>query len=68
MKPGEQIRTIYAVRSQRTGVTLPREGTYITSRENIGRTLILMDFGGAGREYLLPHEIEFGKKELRPGN
>jgi hypothetical protein len=63
MKPGDRIRTIYAVRSQRTGATLPREGTFISSRENIGRMLILVDFGGAGREYLLPHEIEPEKME-----
>jgi hypothetical protein len=32
--------------------------------ENIGRTLILVDFGEAGSEYLLPHEIEEQKREL----
>ena len=26
--------------------------------ENVGRTLILVDFGAAGREYLFPDEIE----------
>jgi len=37
---------------------LPREGGFICSMENVGRTLILVDFGAAGREYLFPHEIE----------
>lgn len=37
---------------------LPREGIFISARENIGRTLLLVDFGEAGREYLFPHEIE----------
>jgi hypothetical protein len=63
MKPGEKIRTIMSIRSQRTGLILPRDGILIGARENIGRTLILVDFGEAGTEYLLPHEIEETKKE-----
>ena len=58
MKPGKKIRTIMSIRSQRTGLTLPREGIFVGARENIGRTLILVDFGEAGTEYLLPHELE----------
>ncbi len=30
----------------------------ISATENIGRTLILVDFGAAGKEYLFAHEIE----------
>ena len=52
------------VRSQRTGLILQRDGILIGARENIGRTLILVDFGEAGSEYLLPHEIEEAKKEV----
>jgi hypothetical protein len=63
MKPGEKIRTIMSLRSQRTGLILPRHGIFVSARENIGRTLILVDFGEAGAEYLLPHEIEEAKKE-----
>ena len=63
MKPGEKIRTIISIRSQRTGLILPRDGIFIGTRENIGRTLILVDFGEAGTEYLLSHEIEEAKKE-----
>jgi hypothetical protein len=67
MKPGEKIRTIMSIRSQRTGLILPREGIFVGARENIGRTLILVDFGEAGTEYLLPHEIEETKgKQNRP--
>ncbi len=62
MKPGEKIRTIMSICSQGTGLILPREGIFVGARENIGRTLIVVDFGEAGTEYLLPHEIE-GKKE-----
>jgi len=40
---------------------LPREGTFVSFTENIGRTLILVDFGQTGKEYLFPHEIESEK-------
>jgi hypothetical protein len=63
MKPGEKIRTIMSIRSQRSGLILPRDGIFVSMRENIGRTLILVDFGEAGREYLLPHEIEEVKRD-----
>lgn len=63
MKPGEKIRTIMSIRSQRTGLKLPRDGTFLTARQNIGRTLILVDFGEGGTEYLLPHKIEEAKRE-----
>jgi len=52
-----------SIRSQRTGLILPRDGIFLSARENLGRTLILVDFGEAGTEYLLPYEIEQEKKE-----
>ena len=63
MEPGDKIRTLMSIRSQRTGLTLPRDGIFLNARENLGRTLMLVDFGEAGTEYLLPHEIEETKKE-----
>ncbi len=30
--------------------------------ENIGRTLLLVDFGEAGKEYVLDHEVETQRK------
>jgi len=57
MKPGENLKTAKPIRSQKTGVVLPREGTFINAIENMGRKLILVDFGPAGREYLFPEEI-----------
>ena len=36
---------------------MPRQGTFIRHVENLGRKLILVDFGSAGEEYLLPNEI-----------
>ncbi len=40
----------------RPGV-LPREGTFVRAIENMGRQLILVNFGAAGDEYLFPEEI-----------
>jgi hypothetical protein len=58
MKPGERIKTVMSIRFRRTGLILSREGIFVSAIENLGRTLILVDFGEAGSEYLLPHEIE----------
>jgi hypothetical protein len=63
VKAGEKITTIMSIRSQRTGLILPRDGIFVGPTENIGRTLILVDFGEAGTEYLLAHEIEETKRE-----
>lgn len=57
MKPGDQLTTIKPIRSQKTGVLLPREGTFVRAIENMGRKLILVNFGPAGDEYLFPEEV-----------
>ena len=57
MKPGDSLKTTKPIRSQKTGVMLPREGTFVRAVENMGRQLILVNFGTAGEEYLFPHEI-----------
>jgi hypothetical protein len=57
MKTGDTLKTIKPIRSQKTGVLLPREGTFIRAVENMGRQLILVSFGTAGEEYLFPDEI-----------
>ena len=57
MKPGDQLKTIKPIRSQKTGVLLPREGTFVRAIENMGRRLILVNFGPAGNEYLFPEEV-----------
>jgi hypothetical protein len=57
MKPGEPLKTAKSIRSQKTGVVLPREGTFVRAIENMGRQLILVNFGTAGEEYLFPHEV-----------
>jgi hypothetical protein len=57
MNPGDSLKTTKPIRSQKTGVMLPREGTFVRAVENLGRQLILVNFGTAGEEYLFPDEI-----------
>ena len=57
MKVGDPLKTTKPIRSQKTGVLLPREGTFVRCVENMGRLLILVNFGNAGEEYLFPEEI-----------
>jgi hypothetical protein len=57
MSPGDLLKTSKPIRSQKTGVVLPREGTFVRMVENMGRQLILVNFGQAGYEYLFPEEI-----------
>jgi hypothetical protein len=57
MKPGDLLKTSRPIRSQKTGVILPREGTFVRAVENLGRQLILVNFGTAGDEYVFPDEI-----------
>jgi hypothetical protein len=57
MRPGDLLKTSKPIRSQKTGVMLPREGTFVRAVENMGRHLILVNFGAAGDEYLFPEEI-----------
>ena len=57
MKPGDPLKTSRPIRSQKTGVILPREGTFVRAVENLGRQLILVTFGSAGDEYVFPDEI-----------
>jgi hypothetical protein len=57
MKPGDVLTTTRPIRSQKTGIVLPRQGTFVSAIENLGRQLILVNFDGAGVEYLFPGEI-----------
>ena len=57
MRPGDPLKTIKPIRSQKTGSLLPREGTFVSAVENLGRKLILVNFGNAGYEYLFPEEV-----------
>ena len=57
MSPGDTLRTSKPIRSQKTGTMLPREGKFVRAVENMGRQLILVNFGALGEEYLFPEEV-----------
>ena len=57
MNPGDLLITVKPIRSQKTGVVLPREGRFVRMVENMGRKLIWVNFGTAGYEYLFPDEV-----------
>ena len=63
MNPGDSIKTSKLIRSQKTGIVLPRQGTYISAIENLGRKMFLVNFGVAGEEYLFPNEIATDRSE-----
>ena len=51
------LTTTRPIRSQKTGIVLPRQGTFVSAIENLGRQLILVNFGSVGLQYLFPNEI-----------
>jgi hypothetical protein len=57
MNTGDPLTTLKLIRSHKTGAILPRHGTFVCDIYNLGRRLILVNFGAAGEEYLFPHEI-----------
>ncbi|MPZ77048.1 MAG: hypothetical protein GEU77_11050 [Deltaproteobacteria bacterium] len=57
MRPGDTLKTTKPIRSQKTGTLLPRHGIFVRAVENMGRKLILVNFGPAGEEYLFPEEV-----------
>ena len=57
MKPGDVLTTSRPIRSQKTGIVLPRQGIFVSAIENLGRQLILVNFDSVGLEYLFPDEI-----------
>jgi hypothetical protein len=57
MKPGDPLKTTRLIRSQKTGLFLPRQGVFVRAVENFGRKLLLVDFGTIGEEYLFPNEV-----------
>jgi len=38
---------------------LPKEGTLVSVTENLGRTLLLVEFTRGHREYVFENEVEF---------
>ena len=58
MQTGVKLRLTKIVRSQRTGMFLPKEGTLLRITENLGRRLLLVAFDNGNSEYLFDDEVE----------
>jgi hypothetical protein len=59
METGVKLNVTKTIRSSKTGMLLPREGTLVSVTENLGRTLLLVEFEDGQHEYLFEHEVEF---------
>jgi hypothetical protein len=58
MIAGTRLRLRRKIRSAKTGLLLPNEGTLLSVTENFGRRLLLVVFDGGAREYLFDEEVE----------
>src|SRR4029453_19027811 len=52
MQPGEKLNLTRSIRSPKTGSLLPKEGMLVSITENLGRTLLLVEFARGHREYV----------------
>ena len=43
MQPREKLNLTRTIRSATTGMLLPKEGTFVSMTENLGRTLLLVE-------------------------
>ena len=59
METGIKLNVTKTIRSSKTGLLLPREGTLVSVTENLGRTLLLVEFEERQHEYLFEYEVEF---------
>ena len=59
METGVKLNVTKTIRSSKSGMLLPREGTLVSVTENLGRTLLLVEFEGGQYEYLFEYEVEF---------
>lgn len=59
METGTKLNLTRMIRSSKTGTVLPKEGTLLSMTENLGRTLLLVEFNNGQHEYLFEHEVQF---------
>ena len=55
---GEKVKLKKMIRSQKTGMVLPKEGTLVEITENFGKRLLLVAFAEGISEYLFDDEVE----------
>lgn len=58
MEAGVKLNLTKPIRSAKTGMLLPKEGTLVSVTENLGRTLLLVEFQDGRSEYLFENEVE----------
>jgi hypothetical protein len=68
MQPGEKLNLTRSIRSAKTGSLLPKEGTLVSVTENLGRTLLLVEFARGQREYVFEKEVEFEQDHSSSSN
>ena len=64
METGAKINLTSAIRSAKTGMLLPREGTLLSMTENLGRTLLLVEFESGQHEYLFECEVRLQSESV----
>ena len=64
METGAKINLTRAIRSAKTGMSLPREGTLLSMTENLGRTLLLVEFESGQHEYLFECEVRLQSESV----
>ena len=58
METGAKLNVRKTIRSSKTGMLLPKQGTLVSVTENLGRTLLLVKFEDGQQDYLFDHEVE----------
>jgi len=58
METGVKLNLTTIIRSAKTGMLLPREGTLVSVTNNLGRTLLLVEFENGQSEYVFENEVE----------
>ena len=59
MQTGVKLNLTRTIRSSKTGMILPKEGTLVAVTENLGRTLLIVEFENGQSECLFENEVEF---------
>ena len=59
METGAKLSVTKTIRSSKTGMLLPKQGRLVSVTENLGRTLLLVEFADGQHEYLFEHEVKF---------
>ena len=64
MQTGVKLNLTKTIRSSKTGMILPKEGTLVSVTENLGRTLLFVQFENGQSECLFENEVEFQSNTL----